>query len=80
MLEEHRGNGYCTEAVRALIVWAFGQPDVQKVIALTLPELLPSIRVMEKCDMVFVGNGPVEDGMQTICYELTAERFHKLRH
>lgn len=80
MLEEHQRNGYCTEAVRALIVWAFGHPDVQKVIAHTLLELLPSIRVMKKCDMVFVGNGPVEDGMQTICYELTSERFHNLRH
>jgi ribosomal-protein-alanine N-acetyltransferase len=80
MLEEHQRNGYCTEAVHALIGWAFRYPDVNKVIAHTLPDLLPSIRVMEKCGLVFVGNGPVEDGMQTIRYELTRERFQQLRH
>ncbi|HEV7676874.1 MAG TPA: GNAT family N-acetyltransferase [Candidatus Angelobacter sp.] len=79
MLGEHQGNGYCTEAVQALTIWAFRHPDVQKVIAHTFPELAPSIRVMEKCGLVFAGNGPIEDGMQTICYELTSERFHSLR-
>jgi RimJ/RimL family protein N-acetyltransferase len=80
MLEEHQRNGYCTEAVRALIGWAFQNSNVSKVIAHTLPDLLPSIRVMEKCGLVFVGAGPVEDGMQTIRYELTRERFQQLRH
>ena len=80
MLEEHQRNGYCTEAVRALIDWAFRHPDVNMVIAHTLPGLLPSIRVMEKCCLVFAGHGPLEDGMQTIRYELTRERFQQSRH
>lgn len=79
MLEEHQRNGYCTEAVRALIGWAFQHPDVNLVIAHTLPGLLPSIRVMEKCGLVFAGNGPLEDGMQTVRYELTRERFQQSR-
>ena len=79
MLEEHQRNGYCSEAVHALIGWAFQHPDVDKVIAHTFPGLLPSIRVMEKCGLVFVGDGPFEDGMQTIRYELTRERFQQLR-
>ena len=79
MLEEHQRNGYCTEAVRALIGWAFHNPEVNMVIAHTFPELLPSIRVMEKCGMVFAGHGPIEDGMQTIRYELTRERFQQSR-
>jgi RimJ/RimL family protein N-acetyltransferase len=37
--------------------------------------LLPSIRVMEKCGFVFAGEGPMEDAMRTIRYELTPERF-----
>jgi len=78
MLEEHQRNGYCTEAVRALIGWAFRHPDVNRVIAHTLPGLLPSIRVMEKCGLAFAGNGPLEDGMQTVRYELTRERFQQL--
>ncbi len=79
MLEEHQRNGYCTEAVRALIGWAFGHPDVNIVIAHTLPGLAPSIRVMEKCGLIFAGNGPLEDGVQTIRYELARERFQQLR-
>jgi len=70
MLEAHQRNGYCTEAVRALIAWAFGHHEVQTVIAHTLPGLESSIRVMEKCGFRFAGEGPVEDGMQTIRYEL----------
>jgi ribosomal-protein-alanine N-acetyltransferase len=75
MLEAHQRNGYCTEAVKALIAWAFGHPAVQTVIAHTLPELAPSIRVMEKCGLSFAGEGPTEDGMQTIRYELPRLRF-----
>ena len=75
MLEIHQRNGYCTEAVKALINWAFHHPTVETVVAHTLPGLTPSIRVMEKCGMVFVGNGPMEDGMQTIRYELTRDRL-----
>lgn len=75
MLEAHQRNGYCTEAVKALIAWAFGHSAVQTVIAHTLPELVPSIRVMEKCGLSFAGEGPTEDGMQTIRYELPRPRF-----
>ena len=77
MLEEHQRNGYCTEAVRALIGWAFQHPGVNLVIAHTLPALVPSIRVMEKCGLVFAGNGPLEDGVQTVRYELTRKRFQQ---
>ena len=79
MLEEHQRHGYCTEAVRALIGWAFQHPEINVVIAHTLPDLAPSIRVMEKCGMVFAGNGPLEDGMQTVRYELTRESFQQSR-
>ncbi len=75
MLEAHQRNGYCTEAARALIRWAFQHPAVNLVIGHTLPCLTPSIRVMEKCGFVFAGDGPIEDGMRTIRYELTRERF-----
>jgi RimJ/RimL family protein N-acetyltransferase len=76
MLEAHQRNGYCTEAVRTLIGWAFTHPEVKLVIAHTLPELMPSIRVMEKCGFVFAGDGPIEDGMRTIRYEFMRADFH----
>jgi [ribosomal protein S5]-alanine N-acetyltransferase len=77
LVEEHQGNGYCTEAVRALIGWAFGHPAVQTIVGHTVPGLTPSIRVMEKCGFVFVGEGPIEDGMQTIRYELARAELHE---
>lgn len=79
MLEEHQRNGYCTEAVRTLIDWAFQHPEVNMVIAHTLPDLAPSIRVMEKCGLVFAGSGPLEDGVPTVRYELTRQRFQQSR-
>ena len=78
MLEMHQRHGYATEAVRGLLSWAFQNPEVQRVVADTLPGLTPSIRVLEKSGFAFVGDGPVEDGMRTIRYELTRERFQAL--
>ena len=43
--------GYATEASRRLIAWAFSHAEVDGVIAETMPDLRPSIRVMEKCGM-----------------------------
>lgn len=77
MLEAHQRRGYCTEAVRALIGWAFSHPPVELVIGHTLPELGPSIRVMEKCGFVFAGHGPLEEGVVTVRYELTRRSFQQ---
>lgn len=77
MLEAQQRNGYCTEAVRALIRWAFSHPELKMVIAHTLPDLKPSIRVMEKCGFVFAGHGPLEDGIETVRYELTLPAFQR---
>jgi len=33
ILERYRGNGYATEAVKAIIQWALTQPDVTKITA-----------------------------------------------
>jgi len=62
-----RGRGLATEFVRALAAWALAQPAVDRVIAETLPELAPSIRVLERCGFRFAGNG-AEPGV--IRYEL----------
>jgi ribosomal-protein-alanine N-acetyltransferase len=73
MLEVYQRNGYCTEAVRALLGWAFQHPAVNILVAHTLPGLTPSIRVLEKSGFSFVGDGPIEDDMRTIRYELRRE-------
>lgn len=47
--EEYWGRGYATEAVRAALDWALGQPGVVAVEAETDPENAASQRVLEKC-------------------------------
>lgn len=71
LLPQFQSRGYATEAARALIAWAFGHADVEQVAAETLPELVASIRVMEKCGMRFVGEGNPEEGQRTVRYVVT---------
>ena len=72
ILEPYQRNGYATEAVRSLIEWAFSVGDVNCIIAETLPDLLASIRVLEKNGFRFIGQGS-EEG--TIRYELGKKDF-----
>ena len=67
IMESHHRKGYATEAVNALIDWAFGHEDVKKIIAHTLPDLIASQAVLKKCGFKFVGEG-LEEG--AIMYEL----------
>jgi RimJ/RimL family protein N-acetyltransferase len=48
VMETHQRRGYATEVVAALVDWAFSHPEIERVVAHTLPELTPSIRVLEK--------------------------------
>jgi ribosomal-protein-alanine N-acetyltransferase len=57
VLEQFRVQGYATEAVARLIVWAFSHQNVVEVTAETLPHLKQSIRVMEKNGLSFAGPG-----------------------
>jgi len=57
VLEQFRVQGYATEAVARLIVWAFSHQNVVEVTAETLPHLKQSIRVMEKSGLSFAGPG-----------------------
>jgi RimJ/RimL family protein N-acetyltransferase len=49
--------GFASEAVRALVAWAFAHKEVARVLAHTLPALVPSIRVLEKCGFAAAGAG-----------------------
>jgi RimJ/RimL family protein N-acetyltransferase len=46
-----RGQGYATEALRAVVEWALSQPEVVAVEADTTHANLPSQRVMERAGM-----------------------------
>lgn len=66
LLGRFQRRGLMSEAVRALVDWAFAHPEVERVLAQTLPELVPSQRVLEKNGFRLAGPG-FEEG--TILYE-----------
>jgi [ribosomal protein S5]-alanine N-acetyltransferase len=68
VVRDHQRRGYASETVRGLVGHAFALPEVHRVIAETLPELTPSIGVLEKCGFRFIGEGS-EPGV--IRYELS---------
>lgn len=49
------GQGYASEAARAVVDWAFAQPDIFRVWATCDAENLASARVLEKAGLVFEG-------------------------
>ena len=61
ILEQYRGRGYATEAVKLALKWAFSHPEVASVEAETDPDNTASRRVLEKCG--FRPNGEIgEEG------------------
>ena len=52
---EYEGNGFATEAARALVEFASGSGEVYLVRAHTLPEAPASKRVLAKCGFKYVG-------------------------
>jgi ribosomal-protein-alanine N-acetyltransferase len=65
VLPAFQRQGYATEAVRALVRWAFEQPDVQRVVAECLADNLASIRVLHH-----VGMRPLPPEGQMLRWEL----------
>jgi len=63
---EFQGQGYATEAVGAVMQWAFKQPGVLRITAETEPENTASIRVLEKCGFRRTG-AYGEDGLLFDC-------------
>jgi ribosomal-protein-alanine N-acetyltransferase len=77
LFEEYQCRGYATEAAGGLIRWAFTHPAVTRVLAETYPELVASIRVMEKNGLTFTGAGSAD---RVIRFELTREAHrHRTR-
>ena len=55
MNRSFQGRGYMTETVRAIIHWAFLQPNIYRVYATTSVDNIASQRVMEKVGMLREG-------------------------
>lgn len=56
-LPEFQRRGYGTEAARTLIDWLLRQRDIEAVTAQAYSNAAESIKVMERCGMVFAGEG-----------------------
>jgi RimJ/RimL family protein N-acetyltransferase len=74
LLSEYQRKGFGTELTAALVSWAFGHAAVARVMAETLPELVGSIRVLEKNGFEFVGRGS-EPGI--LLFELRRSVFDR---
>ena len=72
ILQRFQRRGLATEATAALTRWAFSHPRIERVIAHTLAELAPSLRVLKKLGFTQRGT-PVEEG--AIRFEVTREEF-----
>ena len=57
ILPPFEGRGFATEGTRALIEYLRGDERINGIIAYTFPRLPASIRVMEKCGLIFDGKG-----------------------
>ncbi len=57
VIPTYQRRGLATEAVEGMLQRAFASPEVRRVIAETLPELAPSIRVLEKSGFSLIGEG-----------------------
>jgi len=57
IVADRQRRGYASEAVRGFVRRAFERPEVSRVTAQTLPELLPSIGVLMKCGFRQAGAG-----------------------
>ncbi|MEE2526907.1 GNAT family N-acetyltransferase [Hyphobacterium sp. HN65] len=73
MLVSFREQGLATEAVNALVEWAFSSGQVREVVAETLPHLIASQRVLEKTGFVETGSRE-EDGMKILRFALQREK------
>jgi len=73
VLRQFRVQGYATEAVARLVMWAFSHQNVVEVSAETLPHLRQSIRVMEKNGFTFRGPGS-EYGVVRYALQKTGNR------
>jgi len=56
----HSGNGYATEAARALISYAFDELDLRRIVATTEHENLRSVAVMRRLGMTIERNPEAE--------------------
>ncbi len=78
---EHRNKGYATLALREMLTLAFETHQAQVVAAWVRAHNEASVRVLEKCGLVFEGRlrKHARDKSDTLCYSITKEDWEALR-
>jgi RimJ/RimL family protein N-acetyltransferase len=66
IVDSQAGQGYATEATRALLDWVSRDPRTHRIIAETQSSRTASIAVMEKCGMAFLGEGSVPGAIRYV--------------
>jgi ribosomal-protein-alanine N-acetyltransferase len=72
MYPGREGKGYATEAVRAMVDWAFAQPGVQVVRALAPVWNTPAVHVAEKVGMRPVASDEDDEIGEVLVYEVAS--------
>ncbi len=66
VIPRYQRRGFATEAVLALVDHAFGEGGVERVTALTLPHLFPSLGVLAKTGFAFESEVPEEGAVRYV--------------
>ncbi len=72
MYEQFEGHGYATEAVKAMVGWAFQQAGVRQVRTLAPVWNTPALRVAENLGMRPVASDEDDDVGEVLVYAVTA--------
>lgn len=72
MYEQFEGHGYATEAVKAMVAWAFQQAGVRQVRTLAPVWNTPAVRVAENVGMRPVASDEDDDVGEVLVYALSA--------
>ncbi len=73
IIPEFHRKGIATAAIRLLTGHAFASPDVRRIKAETLPRLIPSIGVLEKCGFMQTGEGFDPEEGKTLLFALNGK-------
>ena len=79
ILPAFRRQGFAREAVDGWLAWAFAHEVVQRVVAHTLPELTPSIGVLQSAGFTFAGAADDPDEPTAIRYEIPRAAYDASR-
>jgi ribosomal-protein-alanine N-acetyltransferase len=74
MYPDRVGSGFATEAVRAMVEWAFAQPGVEVVRALAPVWNTPAVHVAEKIGMRPVSSDEDDEIGEVLVYEVTKKK------